>query len=263
LKGDLGVSIRTRRPVLVDIVEYFPATMELTVAAMFLCLLVGIPLGIVSAIKQGAFVDVFSRVASTAAVSMPPFWLGLMLQLIFFRWLNILPAMGRLSVYLVPPKRITGLYIFDSLFTGNWAVLGSSLLHLLLPAIALAASSIAVITRMTRSSLLEVLMLDYIQAARAKGLPERAVILRHAFRNALLPIVTSIGLQLGVLLAGAVPIEVVFTWPGIGLYAVQSIVFVDFSAIVGVTLLIAITYSILNLLVDLLYLIIDPRICYF
>jgi len=170
--------------------------------------------------------------------------------------------MGRLSIYLSPPKHVTGLYVLDSLLTGNWTALGDSLIHLILPGTALAAGSIAVITRMTRSSLLEVLASDYIRTARAKGLPELVVLLRHAFRNALLPIITSIGLQFGVLLGGAVPIEVVFTWPGIGLYAVQSILFVDFSAILGVTFVMAIVYSVLNLIVDLLYTVIDPRIHY-
>jgi len=262
VRGNLGMSIRTRRPVSTDLIEYFPATVELTVFAMILCFVVGIPLGIISAVRQGAFVDQVARLASTSAVSMPPFWLGLLLQLIFFRWLRVLPAMGRLSIYLSPPKHVTGLYVLDSLLTGNWTALGDSLIHLILPGTALAAGSIAVITRMTRSSLLEVLASDYIRTARAKGLPELVVLLRHAFRNALLPIITSIGLQFGVLLGGAVPIEVVFTWPGIGLYAVQSILFVDFSAILGVTFVMAIVYSVLNLIVDLLYTVIDPRIHY-
>lgn len=262
VRGNLGKSIRTRRPVSVDLIEYFPATVELTVFAMILCLVVGIPLGIASAVWQGSFVDHVSRLVSTSAVSMPPFWLGLLLQLIFFRWLKLLPAMGRLSIYLSPPPHITGLYVLDSLLTGNWTTLGDSLVHLVLPGIALAAGSMAVISRMTRSSFLEVLSSDYIRTARSKGLPERVILLRHAFRNALLPIITSIGLQFGVLLAGAVPIEVVFTWPGIGLYAVQSILFSDFPAILGVTFVVAIVYSVLNLIVDLLYTVIDPRIRY-
>jgi len=262
VRGNLGKSIRTRRPVSVDLIEYFPATVELTVFAMILCLVVGIPLGIASAVWQGSFVDHVSRLVSTSAVSMPPFWLGLLLQLIFFRWLKLLPAMGRLSIYLSPPPHITGLYVLDSLLTGNWTTLGDSLVHLVLPGIALAAGSMAVISRMTRSSFLEVLSSDYIRTARSKGLPERVILLRHAFRNALLPIITSIGLQFGVLLAGAVPIEVVFTWPGIGLYAVQSILFSDFPALLGVTFVVAIVYSVLNLIVDLLYTVIDPRIRY-
>ena len=262
VRGNLGKSIRTRRPVSVDLIEYFPATVELTVFAMILCLVIGIPLGIASAVWQGSFVDHASRLVSTSAVSMPPFWLGLLLQLIFFRWLKLLPAMGRLSIYLSPPPHITGLYVLDSLLTGNWTTLGDSLVHLVLPSIALAAGSMAVISRMTRSSFLEVLSSDYIRTARSKGLPERVILLRHAFRNALLPIITSIGLQFGVLLAGAVPIEVVFTWPGIGLYAVQSILFSDFPAILGVTFVVAIVYSVLNLIVDLLYTVIDPRIRY-
>lgn len=262
VRGDLGESIRTRRPVSADLAEYFPATVELTTFAMILCLLIGIPFGIISAVKRESVIDHISRVASTAAVSMPTFWLGLLLQLLFFRWLQILPATGRLGFYLSPPTRMTGLYALDSLFSGNWTALGDSLVHLILPATALAASSIAVITRMTRSSLLEILSLDYVRTARSKGLAEKVVILKHALRNALLPSLTVIGLQVGVLLAGAVLIEVVFSWPGIGLYAVQSITFVDFQAILGVTLITAIVYSGVNLIVDVLYGVIDPRIHY-
>jgi peptide/nickel transport system permease protein len=262
LKGDLGVSIRTRRAVSADLAEYFPATVELTLFAMVLCLLIGIPFGILSAVRRESFVDHLSRLASTAAVSMPSFWLGLLLQLLFFRWLQILPATGRLGFYLSPPERVTGMYALDSLITGNWPVLGDSLVHLILPALALAASSIAVITRMTRSSLLEILSLDYVRTARSKGLAEPVVIMRHALRNALLPSLTVIGLQIGVLLSGAVLIEVVFSWPGIGLYAVQSIAFVDSQAILGVTLITAVVYSGVNLIVDLMYGVIDPRIHY-
>jgi ABC-type dipeptide/oligopeptide/nickel transport system permease component len=262
VRGDLGESIRTRRPVSADLAEYFPATVELTVFAMVLCLLIGIPLGIISAVKRESVIDHVSRVAATAAVSMPTFWLGLLLQLLFFRWLQILPATGRLGFYLSPPAHATGLYVVDSLLSGNWTALGDSFVHLILPGAALAASSIAVITRMTRSSLLEILSLDYVRTARSKGLAEKVVILKHALRNALLPSLTVIGLQVGVLLAGAVLIEVVFSWPGIGLYAVQSITFVDFQAILGVTLITAIVYSGVNLIVDVLYGVIDPRIHY-
>ncbi len=262
VRGDLGESIRTRRPVSADLAEYFPATVELTTFAMILCLVVGIPFGIVSAVKRESAVDHVSRVVATAAVSMPTFWLGLLLQLLFFRWLQILPATGRLGFYLSPPARVTGLYALDSLISGNWTALGDCLIHLILPGAALAASSMAVITRMTRSSLLEILSLDYIRTARSKGLAERLVILKHALRNALLPSLTVIGLQVGVLLAGAVLIEVVFSWPGIGLYAVQSITFIDFQAILGVTLITALVYSGVNLIVDVLYAVIDPRIHY-
>ena len=262
VRGDLGESIRTRRPVSADLAEYFPATVELTTFAMVLCLLIGIPSGILSAVKRESVIDHVSRVASTAAVSMPTFWLGLLLQLLFFRWLLILPATGRLGFYLSPPTHATGLYALDSLFSGNWTALGDTLVHLILPGAALAASSIAVITRMTRSSLLEILSLDYVRTARSKGLAEDVVILKHALRNALLPSLTVIGLQVGVLLAGAVLIEVVFSWPGIGMYAVQSIVFVDFQAILGVTLITALVYSGVNLIVDVLYGVIDPRIHY-
>ena len=240
----------------------FPATVELTLLAMLICLVIGIPLGIVSAIKQESLLDHLSRVGSIAAVSMPAFWLGLLLQMIFFRWLNVLPATGRLSFYLSPPSRVTGMYAFDSLIAGNWTTLLDSLTHAILPAIALAAGSLAVITRMSRSSLLEVVSLDYVRTARSKGVSEVRVIVKHALRNALIPILTVIALQIGVLLAGAILIEVVFSWPGIGLYAVQSIVFVDSQAILGVTLITALVYCGANLAVDLLYGIIDPKIRY-
>jgi peptide/nickel transport system permease protein len=261
MRGDLGMSIRTRRPVRADLVEYFPATVELTIFATFLCILLGIPLGIFSAVRQETLVDHVLRVAAVAAVSMPSFWLGLLFQLVFFRWLGILPATGRVGLGF-RPTHITGLYVLDSIITQNWAALGSCLKHLALPAMALAASSVAQISRMMRSSLLEVLSHDYVRTARAKGLKESAVILKHALRNALLPTLTVIGLQTGVLLSGAVPVEVVFSWPGIGLYAVQSIVFVDFMAILGVTLLMTIVYSGINLIVDVLYGVLDPRIQY-
>jgi len=260
--GDLGTSIRTRKPVMQDLLDYFPATVELTALAMLMCIVLGIPLGVLSAVKQESPVDHLSRVTSIAAVSMPPFWLGLLLQLLFYRILGALPASGRLDPFLSPPHHATGLYVLDSLMSGNWAALGSSVAHVILPAVALAAGSLAVVTRMTRSSLLEVISQDYVRTARSKGVSERVVILKHALRNALMPVVTVIGLQIGVLLAGAVLTEVVFSWPGIGLYAVQSIVFVDFQSILGVTLVSALVYSIANLGVDLLYAVIDPRIHY-
>lgn len=262
VRGNLGTSIRTRRPVSTDLAEYFPATLELTIFAMILCLIIGLPLGIVSAVRQGTLIDRLTGFATISAISMPPFWLGLLLQLIFFSWLKVFPAMGRLSIYLSPPKHVTGLYLLDSFFSRNWMALKDSLMHLILPGMALAAGTLAVISRMTRGSLLEVLELDYVRTARSKGLPESIVLLRHALRNALLPIITSTGLQFGVLLAGAVPVEVVFTWPGIGLYAFRSIVFADFPAILGVTLIMAIIYALLNLIVDLLYTVVDPRIRY-
>lgn len=261
-RGDLGTSVRTRRDVATDLAEYFPATVELTLLAMLLCIVIGIPLGVISAIRQESLIDHLSRVGATAAVSMPPFWLGLLLQLVFFRWLNVLPCSGRLGFYSSPPDHVTGMYMLDSLITGDWSTFIDSLSHAILPAVALAAGSLAVITRMTRSSLLEVISLDYVRTARSKGLSERVVILKHALRNAMIPLSTVIGLQIGVLLAGAVLIEVVFSWPGIGLYAVQSIVFVDAPAILGVTLIVALVYCGVNLVVDVLYGVIDPRIRY-
>jgi peptide/nickel transport system permease protein len=260
LKGDLGTSIHTNRPVLRDLKAYFPATLELTTASMLLCLMFGIPLGIVAAVKKDRAIDHMTRVFSLIGVSMPIFWLGLLVLLLLYFKLGLFPGGGRLSSLTFPPKHITGLYILDSLLTGNWATLKESVSHMILPASCLGFAVIGVISRMTRSSMLNVLDEDYIKTARAKGLKDRKVIYQHALRNAILPVITISGVLYGQLLAGAVLTETIFSWPGMGLYTVTSIMYLDFQPIMGFTIIVALVYVVINLLVDILYVLFDPRI---
>lgn len=259
LRGDLGKSLQSRRAVLEDLRDYFPATLELTLAATFLAVTGGILLGILSAVEKNRLLDHIARIFSLTGVSMPVFWLGIVLVLIFYRQLNWLPFGGRLDPALTPPPHITGLYTLDSLLSGNFVALWSSIRYLILPAITLAYNSLAVVSRMTRASLLEVLQEDYVRTARAKGLIERLVLFRHALRNALIPVITIIGLQFGGLLSGAFLVEIIFSWPGLGTYAMKAILFLDYNGIIGVTILTAIVFMVTNLAVDLLYVVIDPR----
>lgn len=284
LQGDFGESIRFSRPVMLILVERLPLTMELGFTALVLAILVGIPVGVISAVRQNSFVDVTAMVGANIGVSMPVYWLGLMLAYVFalkFKdtifWL---PPSGRLSAGLSPipfyevwgwsvtPETIrfnilefvSNLYIFNSLITGDWKILGDALKHLILPAMALSTIPLAIIARITRSSMLEVLRQDYIRTARAKGLMERFVIAKHAFRNALLPIATIIGLQLGTLFAGAVLTESIFSLAGVGRMLFEAITARDFPIVQAFTVVIAIGYVVVNLLVDLSYIFIDPRI---
>lgn len=262
LRGDLGTSMTTRRAVSKDIAQFLPATIELTLCAVALTGLIGIPLGLLAAVNRGRIVDHVIRVLTIAGVSIPIFWLGIILQIAFARWLEILPIGGRLGIVDIPPPHVTGLYTIDSLLTGDWTTFQSSLVHLIMPAAALAVGSLAVITRMTRTSTLEILDSDYILAARAKGLKELTILRRHVFKNAMIPTTTVFGLQVGFLLAGNVLTEVVFNWPGIGLYAVKAISYLDYSAIIGVTIIISVIYVTVNFIVDGVYLLLDPRISY-
>jgi peptide/nickel transport system permease protein len=260
--GDLGTSPTTGRPVIDDLKDYFPATLELTLVSMVIAIVVGIPLGVLSATKKDRPVDHITRIFSLSGVSMPIFWLGLLMILAFSFHIDLLPSGGRIDEWLGPPTRITNLYILDSLLTLDGTRLMSSIEHIIMPAICLAYATLALITRMTRSSMLEVLNQDYIKSAKAKGLPERTVIYKHALRNALIPTTTVMGLAFGSLLGGAVLTETIFSWPGIGRYAVDAIVGLDFSAIMGFTLLVALVYVLANLIVDILYAVLDPRIRY-
>lgn len=260
--GDLGDSIHTRRSVAEDLGKFFPATLELTLVAMLIAVVAGIALGVWSALHRGGAGDDLARVAAILNVSMPVFWSGLLLQLVFYRILGWLPAGGRLDWAVMPPATITGLYLVDSLITGNWDALVDSLRHIILPAIALSPSTFAVVMRMTRSSMLEVMRQDYIRTARAKGVPKLVVTMKHALRNAAIPILTTTALQFGTLLGGAFLTETIFLWPGIGQYAVQSITTMDFPAIMGVAILTSTLFVLLNLITDVLYVFIDPRIRY-
>ncbi len=261
VRGDMGLSILRGDPVLADLLHRFPATVELALAAILLALAIGIPVGIVSAVWRNSLFDGLSRLVALTGVSMPIFWLGLMLAWFFGVELGWLPTGFRLDTD-VAVSPVTNLYILDSLLTGNAQALSSTLRHLILPALALGTIPLAVIARMTRASLLEVLSQEYIRTAEAKGLPQRAVVLRHAMRNALLPILTVTGLQVGHLLAGAILTETIFSWPGIGLWVYEAIQARDYPIVQGTTLFIATVFVLVNLCTDLLYAAVDPRIAY-
>jgi peptide/nickel transport system permease protein len=242
--------------------QFFPATLELGLAATGIALVVGVPFGVLAAVRRGRPVDHGTRVVALAGAALPVFWSGLMLQLVFYRNLGWLPAGGRLPQGQPAPDALTGLYTLDALLAGQWALAWVAAQHLLLPAAALSGVMLAGLARMVRSSLLDVLREDYIRTARAKGVAERLVVLRHAMRNALIPVLTVFGLQFGHLLGGAILTETVFFWPGVGAYAVRAVTSVDFPAIIGAAMLLSGIYVVVNLLVDLGYSVIDPRIRY-
>ena len=260
LQGDLGTSFKTKNPVASDLKTFLPATIELAIGSFIFAILIGLPLGILSAVKSGSFIDQFTRVFSLLGASMPPFWSGLLILFVFYNKLRWAPGPGRINSRTGAPESITGLFVFDSLFKGNMPVFWDSLSHLILPSIILGWFTLALIARITRSSMLEALNQDYIRTARAKGLAEKWVILSHALRNALIPLVTLVGLAFAGLMSGAIMTETIFSWPGIGRYAVESAANLDYPAITGTTLLIAIIYMLVNIFVDALYSIIDPRI---
>ena len=261
LRGDLGVSIVRGDPVATDLWRRFPATVELAGAAMVLATVVGIPAGMLCAVRRNSLLDSLARVGALTGVSMPIFWLGLVLAWIFGVQLGLLPTGFRLDTE-TSFRPLTNFVILDALLQRQWAVLADALRHLVLPAVALATIPLAVITRMTRASLLEELTRDYVRTAQAKGLSQTAVLVRHALRNALLPVLTVIGLQTGRLLAGAILTETIFSWPGIGLWVYESIESRDYAIVQGATLFIAVIVVAVNLATDLLYAVADPRIKY-
>lgn len=258
--GDLGVSLYSQNPVLTDLQMYFPATLELTLFSMLITVVIGIPLGVLSAHHRDKWLDHFSRIFSLFGIAMPSFWLGMLLLLLFYLQWGILPGGGRLGDGMTPPMNITGLYTVDSLLTGNWPDFLSSLIHLVLPGVTQALVTLGMITRMTRSSMLDVLQSDFIRTAYAKGVSERRMLYGHALRNGITPVVTLVGMIFGYSLGGSILVENVFAWPGVGRYAVNAISYLDFSAIMGVTLFIAFLFIFVNLIVDLFYQIIDPRL---
>jgi len=256
----MGVSISTHQPVLTDLSQHLPATIELALTAMLFSLVVGIPLGIVSAMRRDTVIDQLGRGTSLIGVSMPVFWLGLVALVVFYAKLGWAPSAGELSPRMALPPFVTGFVVADAFLAGQSAVAWDALAHLMLPSLVLASSNVGVITRMMRGSMLEVLGEDYVRTARAKGLPARRVTWRHAARNALLPVITVIGLSFGALLSGAVVTETVFAWPGLGSYAFQSATSLDFPAIMGVGIVVATVYIMMNLVVDIAYAMVDPRI---
>lgn len=260
LQGDLGTSFKTKNPVALDLQTFLPATIELAICSFIFAILFGLPLGIIAAVKTGTFADQLTRVISLLGASMPPFWSGLLVLFVFYYKLDWAPGPGRLSSRIEAPTPVTGLLVYDSLVQGNMPAFWDALSHLVLPSIILGWFTLALISRITRSSMLEVLSQDYIRTARAKGVAEKWVILKHALRNALIPLVTLVGLAFAGLMSGAIMTETIFSWPGIGRYAVESAANLDYPAIAGTTLLIAIIYMLVNIFVDMLYTIIDPRI---
>jgi len=259
MKGDLGETIWSRQKVWIEVKERFPATIELSVAALFISCFFGIIFGIISATRQYSIFDYLSMLGALIGVSMPIFWLGLVFMLIFSLHLGWLPLSGRLSVG-IDLKVITNFYILDALLTKNWMALKDALWHIIMPAVTLSTIPMAIVARMTRSSMLEVLRQDYIKTAKAKGLSQFVVTFKHALRNALIPVVTTIGLQFGVALGGAILTETIFAWPGVGKWMFDAVMKRDYMVIQGGTLIIAATFVVINLVVDALYAVINPRI---
>lgn len=261
LQGDLGHTVRGNIPVADEIGARFPATIELSIAALFVATAVGVPLGIISGIKRNSIIDTLTMFGALFGVSIPIFVLGLLLIFLFGVDWGWLPFVGRLTSGMDIERR-TGLHLIDALLSGNMSGFKDALEHLILPTITLATVSLAIIARITRSAMLEVLNQDYIRTARAKGLRGHQVVMSHAFRNALLPVVTIIGLSLGRLLSGAVLTETIYSWPGVGKWLFDSIIARDYPIVQSMTLVIALVFIVVNLAVDLLYAVIDPRIRY-
>ena len=259
-RGDLGESLRSRNTVRDDLVRYFPNTFELVTLALLLAVALGVPLGMLSAAYRDTWVDHWTRVVSVSGVALPAFWLGLMLQLLLALHMGWLPLGGRLGLTAAPPAPITHLLFVDAALRGEWRTLGDALAHAVLPVVTLCFPALASILRVNRAEMLETLGQDYIKTARAQGFSGFRVVTRYALRNAMIPTLTMIGLRYGWMLGGTILVETVFDWPGIGLYAVNAAVSSDFQPIMGVTLLIGLNVMLANLLVDLAYGWLDPRI---
>ena len=258
--GNLGRSIQTGQPVSNDLVVRLPATFELALVSMVLYVVISIPLGVIAAVHHGRIADVLIRLGAVSGLAVPAFWLGFLLQLVFYRQLAIFPdAIGRVAPAIAPPPFVTGFYLVDTLVAGDLRGFASTVGHLVMPVAVLVVSRIGLGVKLTRESVLEVLGSDYVRTARAKGLRERAVLYRHVLRNALLAVVTALGMQFGYLLGNTLVVESVFGWPGIGTYAIGSITTLDFPAIMAVTLIIAVCFVVINYVVDLLVYYLDPR----
>ncbi|RNB92596.1 ABC transporter permease [Brevibacillus fluminis] len=261
--GDWGKSIRTHQPILDELLTFLPSSLELIFAGMLIAIIVGIPLGVISAVKKESWVDHLSRGFSIGGVSIPTFWLALILQLVFFKTLGWLPLGERVSTdvaLLYPIEEKTGSYLLDSLMQGNWDFFTDALLHLILPALAMAAYPIGLVTRMIRSSMVEVMGEEYMRVLQAYGVSRRKRVFLYALKNAMSPTVTSLGLTFAYALTSTFLIEAVFSWPGLGMYASQAILSSDYPAVMGITLLVTISYILVNLLVDILLVLLDPRI---
>ena len=257
VRGDLGTSLYTTRPIVDDLAARVPATLELTLVAMIVSVVVGIPLGVLSALWRNSFLDHALRVVTVSGLAIASFWLGIMLQLLFAMRLGWTPLNGRVSGF--PPRGITGLLLVDSVLTWDWAAFGNALAHLALPAATLAFPALATLVRFTRAGVLDVMQSNFVLYERAMGLPRSVIVWKYILRNALTSTVTQMGLLFGILLAGAVVTEAVFDWPGIGTYAVNSIIRSDYNAVMGFTVWAGGIFIVVNLLVDVAHTLIDPR----
>ena len=261
-KGDLGRSLMTHRPVREDIIRFFPATLELSALALLIAVIVGVSSGVISAVRKHGFLDHSLRLISISGVSIPKFWLALLVQLVA-AGTGILPISGRIGTFVEPPQNITGLYILDSLLTMNWEAFSSSVSHIILPAFTLSFAIIGLTQRMTRANMLDVLGQDYVlNAYAAAGLPETIVNFKYSLKNSLIPVVSQVALNLGGLLAGSLLVETVFNWPGIGLYIINAANYDDYQPILGGVLVTGIIFVIVNLFADIFYKVVDPRIRY-
>jgi peptide/nickel transport system permease protein len=263
LRGDLGVSIRTHNPVAEDLRSAFTATFELILVAELIAIIIGIPLGVYSAVKKDSWLDNLSRIIAISGVSLPAFWFGIILQLLFFKYLHLLPLAGRVDTVVLlehPLTTITGFYLIDSLITGNIPVFIDALRHIILPAITLAMYPIGLITRQVRSMMIEVLQENYVRTAWAYGLPPKKIYFKYALKNAIVPALITVGLSFAYTLVGAFLIELIFNWPGLGRYAAYSILSMDYPAVLGVTIVAATAYVFINLVVDIIQVYLDPRI---
>jgi peptide/nickel transport system permease protein len=264
-KGNFGVSLITKHPVAQDIGTFFPATIELVLVAWLITLLIGIPLGILSAVKAGGLLDNIGRTIALGGISIPLFWFGMLLQILLFKQLNLLPLQGRIDdivALLNPIKHITGLNLLDCIISGNWIAFRSAFMHIIMPAITLSVTGMAMVVRMTRSCMLEILNKDYMVMAKTYGLPKGKIYFIYGLKNALVPIVTIASMAICGNLMGSVLVESVFDWPGIGRYATRTILEADFAPIMAVVLIMGVIYVSINLLVDILYSVIDKRIVY-
>ncbi len=262
LQGDFGTSFRTKRPILEDLKVFVPATLELVILSMMLAVTIGIPVGVIGAAYRGTAIDQVSRVVNIAGVSIPSFWLALILQLLFFGVLEWLPLGGRISrevAIMNPIEFITGFYIIDGILAGNWEAWRDAIWHLILPTFVLATYPISLTARMTHASMLEVLSETYIMAAEAAGLSRREILFKLALKNAIIPTLTVLGLVFAFSITGAILVEIVFSWPGLGTYVTESILAADFPVVMAVTLIVTVIYVTINLAVDLLQASLDPR----
>ena len=257
---EFGESAYSRRPVVLDIKERLPATLELTISSLLFATLLGIPLGTVAAVYHNRWPDMLLRILSVGGIAVAAFWFAIELQLLFAMRLDWLPLRGRLSPDLTPPPTLTGFYLLDGLVTGRWDAFGNALSHLILPAFTLSLGGLATITRFTRAGVLETLQKDFVTYERAQGFPQRVLIWKFVLRNSVVAAITQIGLLFGGLVAGAVVVETIFDWPGIGFYTVQAILTADYKVMLAVTLLIGVIYALVNIIVDVVHGLIDPRL---